>query len=409
MKERHILIANVFFAPNSYGGATVVAEEVAQALKQIGGFRITAVSLCMRNDLAPYVVIKTQMNGITNYLINVPSQRSYGEMYDNQAITVRIAELLAALTPDLVHVHCVQDMGTGIIGAAEALHIPVVLSVHDFWWICDRQFMIRVDQRYCAQDPVRIDACKGCADSFWAAKVRHRHLREMASKAALVTYPSKFAKQLSENSGFAPGAGVVWQNGVRLPEASFFERQAARRQKDSRVTFGFVGGPSQIKGWPQIRDAFEAMGRDDFRVMLVDGSLDAPWWSKTSFEKYPGEWVVHPRFSQDTMDDFYVEIDVLLFMSQWKETFGLAIREALARGVKVIQTDSGGTMEHDAIDVDKLIPIGAPSHVLRTQLEEAVAATCRETQLHKVTSFEDQAQQFIRLIEPIMSELERSA
>ena len=31
MTDRHILICNVFFAPNTYGGATIVAEEVARA------------------------------------------------------------------------------------------------------------------------------------------------------------------------------------------------------------------------------------------------------------------------------------------------------------------------------------------------------------------------------------------
>ena len=32
MNKRHILLANVFFAPFTYGGATIVADELAKAL-----------------------------------------------------------------------------------------------------------------------------------------------------------------------------------------------------------------------------------------------------------------------------------------------------------------------------------------------------------------------------------------
>ncbi len=409
MNTRHILLANVFFAPFSYGGATVVAEQVAEALMRQGGYRVTAVSLCARVDLDPYVVIKSQKSGIVNYLINVPTHRAYAEMYNNPEVTARLAELISALQPDLVHAHCIQEIGTGIIAAAEASRVPVILSVHDFWWICDRQFMIRLDERYCGQSPVKIDKCKGCADNFWAAKMRFNHLQEISEKVALVTYPSRFAQDLCEMSGFAPGRGVVWENGVLLPDQDFFAKQAARRMKDHRITFGYVGGPSQIKGWPQIKQAFAGIERTGFRGLVVEGSLDKSWWQERELQGLPGEWLVHPRFDQKNMDDFYAEIDVLFFMSQWKETFGLAIREALARGIRVIQTDSGGTVEHGTIPQDRLIPIGAPAAVLRSQIEAVLEIAERKGVAHPVTSFDDQASGFAKLVDRVLNGQKRAA
>ena len=402
MSVRHILVANIFFAPFSYGGATIVAEEVARALLRHGGYRITAVSLCRREDLPPYMVIKSQSGGIENYLINVPRQRSYGEMYNNPEVTARLAELIQTLTPDLVHVHCIQEMGTGILTAAEAQNVPAILSVHDFWWLCERQFMIRPDGGYCGQSPVRIEGCKGCADNFWAAKMRFDHLQEVSQKAVLVTYPSRFAQDLSEASGLAPGRGVVWENGVRLPGLGFFDQQAARRAADGRVTFGYLGGPSAIKGWPQIRAAFAGMARQDFRVVTVDGSLDGSWWDQRNLKALPGAWEIYPRFTQDEMDAFYAQIDVLLFMSQWKETFGLAIREALARGIEVIQTDSGGTVEHGAIPHADLIPIGAGPAVLRSQLQAALEQGHQPRAPVAVSSFADQARSFDKLVGQVL-------
>lgn len=399
---RHILVVNVYFAPNTYGGATVVAEEVSQALIRRGGVRITAVSLCRRADLAPYTVVKVEKNGIVNYLINVPEQRSYVQAYDNPDVTERLVELIAYLMPDLVHVHCIQEIGTGIFTAAQTVGAPVVLSVHDFWWICERQFMQRIDQRYCGQNPVRIEACKGCATDYSAAKVRHAHLAGIGAQAAVVTYPSHFARDLSEASGFAQGKGAVWENGVHLPSHGFFEAQTARRQADSRLAFGYLGGPSQIKGWPQIKQAFQDIGRDNFKVHVVEGSLDGSWWQGVNLDGLQGEWLVHPRFVQAQMDEFYAGIDVLLFMSQWKETYGLAIREALARGIRVIQTDSGGTVEHDGPKDTPRLAIGASSSQLKTVLEGVLGAHPHRQNPVAVQSFDAQAQAFERLMAQVL-------
>ena len=395
----HILLANVFFAPFSYGGATVVAEEVARALVRNNTARISAVSLIARAELAPYTIIRSKVGEIDNYLINMPAGRTTREFWDNPKVEDVIQRLIERLSPDLVHVHCIQEIGIGIMRAAEKAGLPTILSIHDFWWICERQFMVRMDNVYCAQNPVRIEACKGCVDDWNHAQTRFYSLQQAADLANIVTYPSQFARDLCEASGLAPGKGIVWKNGVHLPHADFFKTQAARRARDPRLVFGFVGGPSQIKGWPTIRNAFKRLPRTDFRVDLVEGSSDNGWWRNHTFNDLPGEWRIVPRYSQSDMDRFYAEIDVLLFMSQWKETFGLAIREALSRGIEVIQTDSGGTTEHLAVDEDALIPIGAGPDKLASQLEAKLSRGRIEAPTFPVDSFQDQAAAFEQLIQ----------
>ncbi|MEO1493924.1 MAG: glycosyltransferase [Pseudomonadota bacterium] len=399
----HILLVNVFFAPFSYGGATVVAEEVARSLVRRGTARVSAVSLIARAELTPYAVIRSQVDGIDNYLINMPGHRSPRAFWNNPEVETVLADLIARLAPDLIHAHCIQEIGIGLMRAAKAAQIPTILTVHDFWWICERQFMVRMDDVYCAQNPVRVEACKGCVPDLAATRTRFTALTEAAGTASIVTYPSRFALELCEASGLAPGRGVIWENGVHLPGPGFAEARAARQARDPRVVFGFIGGPSQIKGWPLIRDAFKGLGRADFRVDLVDGSRDGSWWSKHRFDDLPGEWRVLPRFEQTQMDEFYAGIDVLLFLSQWKETFGLAIREALARGVDIIQTDSGGTTEHAAADPARLIPIGAGAEVLRTQIEAALERGHQNPpEICSVTGFDDQAQALEGLIARVL-------
>ncbi|MEL7461385.1 MAG: glycosyltransferase [Pseudomonadota bacterium] len=399
----HIAILNVFFAPHTYGGATVVAEEVGRRLVKEHGVQVSAISVMSRGDLAPYSVIRGEVDGMATWLINLPPDRGYAESYINPYVGEQVARILHQIEPDIAHVHCVQDLGADCLSRIKAAGIPIVLSVHDFWWLCERQFMLRPDGSYCGQSPIEIEKCRGCASDFGRARARHSALLSLADLADVVTYPSVFAHDLCVASGLAPGKGVIWENGVRLPGEDFFERRAARRAADPRVVFGYVGGPSRIKGWPMIHDAFAGLGREDVKGLVVDGSLDGSWWKDIPLDGLSGSWAVWPRYDQDSMDAFYAEIDVLLFMSQWKETFGLSIREAVARGIQVIQTDSGGTVEHQAANPNTLLKIGDRPEILRYRVVDVLENGPYVQDPCAVTSQSDQAAAFMVLAEKVLA------
>ena len=145
--HQHIALINIFFPPYTYGGATMVAAEVAQNLVQTHGRRITAISTMDQPDMAPYAVMRTQADGIDSYLINLPRHRSYAQRYVGSEVAKVVRGLLDHIAPDLVHIHCLQEMGVGLMAEARDLGLPVVLSIHDFWWICERQFMMEPNGR----------------------------------------------------------------------------------------------------------------------------------------------------------------------------------------------------------------------------------------------------------------------
>ncbi|MGC1428566.1 MAG: glycosyltransferase [Albidovulum sp.] len=398
-EKMHVLVINVFFAPHTYGGATHVAEQVSRQLIARSGARVTAISVMARPEFGSYLVMKSEAAGIVNYLINLPTGRSYRQMYNNPEVINLITSIARELKPDVAHVHCVQDIGAGVLPAFKALGIPTILSVHDFWWLCERQFMIRPDGKYCGQNPIDVEQCVGCVTNHSAARDRHTYLIAQAATANLVTYPSTFARDLCERSGLAPGKGVVWENGTVPPSEGFAAAQAERRADDPRIVFGFVGGPSPIKGWPIVQDTFRTLGRTDLKGYLVDASLDGSWYAKGRHNELQGEWIVHPRYDSTTMDDFYVKIDVLLFLSQWKETFGLTIREALARGIHVIQTDGGGTVEHGGLDRVRLLKIGDGPAQLRPEIERILDnPECGRPLPMPVHTYADQADALFALV-----------
>lgn len=114
-----------------------------------------------------------------------------------------------------------------------------------------------------------------------------------------------------------------------------------------------------------------------------------------------GEWAVVPRYAQHEMDDFYSKIDVLLFMSQWKETFGLGVREALSRGIRVLQTDSGGTSEWEGAPKGEMLQIGDGPELLARRIEAEFERPVRGIEPLAVTSHAEQASSFLELVQTI--------
>lgn len=95
---------------------------------------------------------------------------------------------------------------------------------------------------------------------------------------------------------------------------------------------GLSAAPSSIKGWPLVRAAFTQLDQSDFNGLVVDGSLNGSWWRPDMLHGMQGEWQIYPRYDQTVgLDRFFASIDVLLFLSQWREAFGLVVREAISR------------------------------------------------------------------------------
>lgn len=393
----HLLVTNIFFEPFTYGGATVVAEEVVRELARQTDWKITVVSASSSLGIQPYTVVRTEGAGVTNIVIGLPPFLGGADAYLNANAEALFGQLLTSLAPDVVHAHCVQNIGAGPLRMAKSRDIPLVVSVHDFWWLCERQFMINNKGAYCGLEEIRPKNCASCVDNPAETRVRDEVLRGVLNDASVITYPSKFTRDLYERSGIRTDAGIVWQNGVHGPSAEFFDLQQKRRALDPRVSFGFVGGPSVIKGWPLMRKAFAFLDRDDFVVNVVDASADQSWWRPSDFDALPGEWRILPPYRQSTIDRFYSQIDVMLFLSQWKETFGLTLREAATRGLEIIQTAGGGTTEHPAYEDASVLEIGAGPQDIAKALSDVLEGP-RRAQPCTVRGYAEQAEQLINIV-----------
>ena len=102
----------------------------------------------------------------------------------------------------------------------------------------------------------------------------------------------------------------------------------------------------------------EPIRRAKVRVLVVN-IFFAPPHSFGGATIVAEEIEIAPAYTQNNIDAFFADIDVLLFPSQWKESYGLTVREALVRDVWVIATDCGAAAEEIVEGVNgNVVPLG---------------------------------------------------
>lgn len=366
--RKRLLISNIYFAPNSFGGATVVTENMARLLKEYHDWDVVIVTSTSDPSLPEYGILRYMAKGVDVIAVNIPHIDAHSdEVWNNEQYNTIFADLLPFVEPDVVHFHSIQKMGVGPVLIAKEAGIPVAVTVHDNWWVCERQFMINHAGHYCHQEVIDLKVCRYCVLDVNNTRRRDSVVRQALNSCDLVLYPSQFHHDFHVANGIAAKRSSVNKNGIVFPDGSFSRTPNPTADKH-KLRFGFVGGPGPIKGASIMARAFKKLKRSDYEVKVVNAAVNTgeTWALDPVWEDISGTVTMTPPYNQETIDDFFASIDVLLFPSQWKESFGLTVREAIARDVWVVVTDSGGTVE-DCIDGENstIIPMsGNPDELM---------------------------------------------
>jgi len=394
-----LMVLNLYFAPESFGGATVVAEQTVGRLQDQHGWSVLVVTTMRDLALPPYFLRRYRAGGVNVVAINLPNP-SYGEAaYRDPEVARCISDIARAYKPHICHSHAIQLMGCDFLEELQETGVKLALTLHDCWWLCERQFMINADGYYCNQWKIDARQCRQCMVDGREFERRDAYLRRQLERADLLLFPSEFHRQLHLANGVCEERSLVNKNGVVLPGASYRDVRSSSSRPGGNTVFGFVGGPGAIKGADLIVQALNGIGRTDYTLQVVDAARNmGASWKDTGYWQIPGEMEFLPPYQQATMDSFFAGIDVLLFPSQWKESFGLTVREALARDVWVIATDAGGVSE-DLVDGENatVLPFGSGVGELRVAIEQALNGApwrnYRKPVSDRIRGFDEQARE----------------
>lgn len=334
-RRLRVLVVNVFLWPRSFGGATIVAEEMARRLHQSGAAEIVAFTTQARAGDPPDTLCRYDWDGIPVIGVVATGGDTIQE-HDDPRIAHLFEDVLDAVRPDIVHFHAIQALGVGMLRACIRRGQPYIVTAHDAWFLCERMFMVTGEGRYCFQTRIDLKLCRRCIPGAEHLEQRMEMSRTVLEGARLVLAPSEGHRALLLANGLDPARTLVHPNGTRLPATP----RPARRPGPLR--FGYVGGNQKVKGLHVLRQALEGLRRPDWTLVVVDNTLSLGFRSMHVEDwAVAGRIEVVPAYDRDGMDEFFAGIDVLLFPSQWRESFGMTVREALARDVWVVATEGG--------------------------------------------------------------------
>lgn len=348
LPKQRILIVNVFYPPQSIGGATrVVAGNLDDFLADDRAsdafeFGVAATDF----DAQPaYRQRNDDYHGVPVFRIAPPMVADLDWRPEDEDMKLWFERVLTQFKPDLVHFHCMQRLTVAPIDACREAGLPYIVSVHDGWWLSDYQFLF--DEKARARQPgdeLYLGGKPGILLSDSLSRLAK--LRAALNGACRILTPSESFTRLYRQAGFARAETV--ENG--LPSLEAKPRSISPR---GRVRLGHIGDTSPHKGFDLVEAALRQGKFSNVELLALAHARSADQetseiWGETNV-RFRG------RVPQDQVADLYANLDVLLAPSACQESYGLVTREAHMAGLWVVASDRGAIGEDVRPGVDGFI------------------------------------------------------
>ncbi len=196
-----LLILNLYYAPESFGGATIVAEQTAERLGGTHHWSVLIVTTMRDHALPSYFLKRYKTKGVNVIAINMPFDSRGEDLYRNAEVARCVLEIAQAFQPDVCHCHAIQLIGCEYFDELVQAGTKLAVTVHDCWWLCERQFMINSDGYYCNQWVIDDKQCKHCTSDYRQLLRRNAYLKQQLDKADLILFPSEFHRNLHLANG----------------------------------------------------------------------------------------------------------------------------------------------------------------------------------------------------------------
>jgi glycosyltransferase involved in cell wall biosynthesis/tetratricopeptide (TPR) repeat protein len=336
-KRPKIVIVNVFFPPQSIGGATRVVEDNVQVLleRYADQYDIEIFTSDHENPV-PYVVNNYGWNGIRVTKVSTPQKAGMDWDYKNEEIGEIFSDFLDQVQPALVHFHCIQRLTASIVEVTQKREIPYLVTAHDAWWISDFQFLVDDEGKLCPSRQNDITVLAAQSKDLGKTVKRQTYLRNCLAGAKAVLAVSEAFGEIYRVNGFTNVHAV--RNGV-MPHA-WLPRTI---NPSGKVRVAHIGGMSRHKGYHLFCEALETGEYTNLEAMVVDLSKPEGYSRRSTIGNVPVTFV--GRVAHESISALYSQFDVLAAPSIWPESFGLVTREAVAAGCWVIASDIGAIGE----------------------------------------------------------------
>ncbi len=256
----------------------------------------------------------------------------------------RVAAYAAAQPFDIAHVHNTWfTLSVSVLRALRRAGIPVVATMHNYRLTCANGQLARDGQ-----------ICELCVDGSPIHGIRYKCYRQSAVASAVVVTGIEIGRMRNVWTKDVDALIAMTEFGKTRLEAAgvpghmirvkphFVADPGPRPSAPSRSrTILYVGRLSREKGLRTLLEAWQRAEPSDLELAIVGdgplrGELEARRLHNVSFLG---------RIPKEQVATHMLRARALVFPSEWYETFGLTVVEAMASGLPVLASDLGGVPE----------------------------------------------------------------
>ncbi len=368
-----VLICSNFFPPEAIGGAELVAFEHGKVLRARGHEVRIFRGRLGGQPWRPYRVTKGR-GEFPQTIVGLTPRDIAGDTWNfaNPSVERAFRDTVVDFAPDVVHFHNLVGLSVRLVDLCQALGVPTVMTLHDYWAICFKNTMIRNDGSVCRHGGFD---CLGCQETVAAGRlmptpVRNAQILRSIVRVDQLVAPSQYMMERYVDAGVSRERVAVIKYGIDV------NRFAPVRRQNAVFTLGFIGYLGHHKGLAVLLEALPCLDNlERVRLLVVGDGEQADALKALSGELGLDAQVTFlGRIDNQAIRSVYDQLDALVVPSIWPENSPVTISEAMASGLPVLASDIGGMRELVADGVTGFLVSPGDSMALAERIERLLAA-----------------------------------
>lgn len=264
------------------------------------------------------------------------------QTYNWQYKTI-LDKLFSVLNIDFVHIHHMAHHYFDLVNALAERKIPYMVSLHDFYLVCPTILLLEKGEKYCVDNKNR--DCKACLkrlrsidDSKFIDTWRELSYQLLKNAKELIA-PSESTKVIF-NQYYKDLEIKVIEHGMN--QSDFLPAEQILKKSDKK-NIAFLGGLNPSKGLDFMKELIEKANNDElpYNIHLFGKASD--WKMNTSKKNY----TFHNTYNRSEVAKILKEnnIDLVLLLAIWPETYSYTLTEAVISEVPVLALSYGALEE----------------------------------------------------------------
>ncbi len=339
------------FMPEYEGGTELYVQALARGLVEKG--HQSAILAGSGHTRANEVLESEDVEGLRVFRLHRSGgffHEEWGQSY-SAAVDALFDRLLENECPDLLHVHHWKRLSRSLVARARRFGIPSVITFHDLWSTCARDFRMR-DGTLCEARFLDVE-CETCVTrANWQSdgEVRgalEEYARDLADELRLAS--AMTAPSIAHRDRVADLHGIDRERIQVMPLAPVRKLEAGSRPAEP----GFPKAPLRIGHWAHMNYVkgshvlLEAIGKlrgkDRVEVHVYGGFVTPEYEARLRGLAEGLPVTFHGPFGPSDLEG--APLDIAVVPSVTAESFSFVIDEAFDLGLPVLGSDLGSLPE----------------------------------------------------------------